>query len=234
MNVDATNGNSTVATIASNTASAAATNSASSDQTALFDNYEMFLELLTVQLQNQNPLEPMDADKFAEQLTQYSSVEQQIKTNQNLEQMLQTMSASNTGAIVGYIGKEIEASGAKTVFDGNSSTWTYDVSRDANATITIRNEAGAVIHTDQVALTAGGGSYKWDGQSLSGGNAPAGEYTISIEATDTAGASVPVTTNITGVVDEVDLSGTEAVLKIGNVRVPIGSVTAIRESSSLF
>jgi len=82
-----------------------------------------------------------------------------------------------------------------------------------------------------VQLSSGTGSYSWDGRTSTGGTAPEGSYTLSIEATDSTGSAVSVTTNIRGTVDEVDLSGGEAVLKIGDISVPVGSVTAIRDSS---
>jgi len=231
MAIDGISGTSSVANVAANSGTTSTTSTASKDQTTLADNYEMFLNLLTVQLQNQNPLEPMDADQFADQLTKYSSLEQQIKTNDHLEQMLQTMSAANMGAIVSYIGKEIEASGTKTVFNGSSATWAYSVDQAATAKVTILNSAGAAVYTEQVQLSSGTGSYSWDGRTSTGGTAPEGSYTLSIEATDSTGSAVSVTTNIRGTVDEVDLSGGEAVLKIGDISVPVGSVTAIRDSS---
>lgn len=229
MDVGAIAGTSSVANAAANAASTGS--AASADKQTLVGNYEMFLELLTIQIKNQNPLEPMDANQFTEQLTQYSSVEQQIKTNENLEQMIKELSSQNMGAIVSYIGKEVEASGSTAVLRNGSATWTYDSDRAATAAITVTNSAGAVVYSQQQAINAGSGSFTWDGKAMNGGTAPDGEYTINIAATDANGAAATVTTGITGVVDEVDLSGGEAVLKIGNVRVPIGSVTAIRESS---
>ena len=229
MDFGAIGGSSTLADVAALGASSGTV--ASKDQQTLVGNYEMFLELLTIQIKNQNPLEPMDANEFTEQLTQYSSVEQQIKTNENLEQMIKAMSSSNMGAIVGYIGKEVEASGATTQLKDGSAKWTFEAERSGTATINILNSAGASVYTEQRRISSGSDSFQWNGQSTSGGTAPDGEYTIKIEATDDNGASIPVSSNITGVVDEVDLSGSEAVLKIGDIRVPIGSVHVIREPS---
>lgn len=221
--------------VAAASANAAPTGgTASADQQTLVGNYEMFLELLTIQIKNQNPLEPMDANQFTEQLTQYSSVEQQIKTNENLEKMLQNISSSNMGAIVSYIGKEVEASGDTTVLRNGSATWSYESDRLANANFTVRNAAGAVVYTQQQQISSGSGVFTWDGSTLGGGTAPDGEYTISIAASDSEGAAASISTGIRGVVDEVDMSGSEASLKIGNVSVPIGSVTSIRQPSSFF
>ncbi|MCW2305693.1 flagellar hook assembly protein FlgD [Rhodobium gokarnense] len=229
MSIDPSGATSSVANLASR--SSASTSQATKDATSLADNYEMFLELLTVQLQNQNPLEPMDADKFAEQLTQYSSVEQQIKTNEHLENIISGISASSTSALVSYIGKTIEATGETTVLRDGSAAWTYDVKTAATATVTITNSAGAAVYTDQVSLEQGGGAFVWNGQTTSGRTVEDGEYTINIEAEDAAGNAVTVSTALTGVVDEVDMSGGEAVLKIGDIKVPVGNVTAIRDAS---
>ena len=230
MSIDPAGATSSVANMASRSSSSS-TSQAASDATSLADNYEMFLQLLTVQLQNQNPLEPMDADKFAEQLTQYSSVEQQIKTNDHLESIISGISASSTSALVNYIGKEIEASGETTVLRDGTAGWTYNVKSAATATVTITNAAGAAVYTDQVTLEQGGGSFVWNGKTTAGRTVEDGEYTLKIEAVDDAGNPVTVSTALTGVVDEVDMSGGEAVLKIGDIKVPVGNVTAIRDAS---
>ena len=62
--------------------------------TGLSNNYELFLSILTTQIQNQDPLDPTDSSKYTEQLVQYSSVEQQIRTNDQLSDLLQVMASS--------------------------------------------------------------------------------------------------------------------------------------------
>lgn len=210
------------------TTSSSTTSQTSTAQSSLTDNYDMFLELLTVQIKNQNPLDPMDVDKFTDQLTQFSSVEQQIATNRNLETMIESMSASNLSSVVNYIGKEVEANGATTVLKNGQAQWSATASQDATGTVTIKNSAGATIYTEKVALQKGTSTYQWDGRSLTGGTAPDGQYTIDFDVQNGSGTAVEVETTFSGVVDEVDLANGDPTLKIGDVTIPLSSVKTIR------
>ncbi|PLX38513.1 MAG: flagellar hook capping protein [Hyphomicrobiales bacterium] len=213
------------------TSSTAATTSKTGlSEQALAQNYDMFLELLTVQIKNQNPLEPMDADKFTDQLTQFSSVEQQITTNKNLETLISTMAASNLGTVVSYIGKEVEAAGETAILENGAANWSATVTEAATATVTIKNSAGATIYTEPVTLNKGTNSYQWDGRALTGGTAPDGQYTISFSAQNSTGKAVAVDTAFQGVVDEVDFADGEPILKVGGIRVPLSSVQTIRSA----
>ena len=218
--------------VSSSTSTSSSTTSSqtSSAQSALSDNYDMFLELLTVQIKNQNPLDPMDVDKFTDQLTQFSSVEQQITTNRNLETMIESISASNLSSVVNYIGKEVEANGATTVLKNGQAQWSATTSQDATGTVTIKNSAGATIYTEKVALPKGSSTYQWDGRSSVGGTAPDGQYTIAFDVQNASGTAVKVETTFSGVVDEVDLANGDPTLKIGNVTIPLSSVKTIRNA----
>ena len=194
----------------------------------LLSNYDTFLKMLTTQLRVQNPLEPMDAEKFTEQLVQYSSVEQQIQTNQKLEDMLATMVSTATLGLVNYIGKKIEAVSDITQFKDGEAIWKLDSSKAAkDATVTIRNAAGAVVYEGKMDLAKGENEFKWDGKLANGQDAPEGAYQISVTGKDDEGNAVAVTTRVTGVVTGVDTSGTEPYLKIGNTSVPLYALRKI-------
>src|ERR1700744_3656694 len=93
------------------TAAAAAAGASSSTQSAaqsqLSGNFDTFLTLLTTQLQNQDPLSPMDSTQFTQQLVEYSQVEQQINTNTNLTSLISLQQAGAGAASVGYLGKNV-------------------------------------------------------------------------------------------------------------------------------
>ena len=78
---------------------------AAGPRTRLSDNYDTFLVLLTAQLQNQDPLAPMDSTQFTQQLVQFSQVEQQIRTNEQLEGLVGQYQAASAGAALSYLGK---------------------------------------------------------------------------------------------------------------------------------
>ena len=74
----------------------------------LAENFETFLTLLTAQLQNQDPLEPVDSTEFTNQLVQFAGVEQQIQTNQNIADLISITASSTAAGLSNYLGKSIE------------------------------------------------------------------------------------------------------------------------------
>lgn len=211
-----------VSSINSSTGSVAA-----NDSFGLITNYEAFLQLLTTQLKNQSPLEPMDTNQFTQQLVQFSSVEQAIKTNQNLETLIATAAASNALGLVGYIGTTVTAEGSKTELTGGSANWQFYSPTAGTADVAIRNSAGAVVFTQKVEIPQGTHIFGWDGTMNNGGIAPDGSYSLSITATDADGLLIAVDTLVNGMVDGVDLSGTEPLLKIGDLTIPLSAVRTV-------
>src|SRR6185369_15341862 len=94
--------------ISGSTSAGALTNSRST----IADNFDTFLQLLTTQLKNQNPLDPLDTNQFTQQLVQFTSVEQQLKTNDFLSAMVQSQQASASAQAASYIGKTVTSSGS--------------------------------------------------------------------------------------------------------------------------
>src|SRR5918992_1028717 len=81
---------------------------------AIAENFDTFLQLLTTQLKNQNPLDPLDTNQFTQQLVQFTSVEQQLKTNEFLEAMMTASQNAGNAQAVSYVGKIVTASGNKS------------------------------------------------------------------------------------------------------------------------
>jgi flagellar basal-body rod modification protein FlgD len=200
---------------------------AANDGVGLITNYEAFLQLLTTQLKNQSPLDPMDTNQFTQQLVQFSTVEQAIKTNQNLERLIANAAASNALGLVGYIGTTVTAEGSKTELTGGQAVWQLNAPSEGTAEIAIRNAEGAVVFTDTVAIPQGASHFNWDGAMNTGGIAPDGSYSISITAKNADGKLFAVDTLVNGTVDSIDLSGTEPLLKIGDLTIPLSAVRKV-------
>ncbi|MEO0498647.1 MAG: flagellar hook capping FlgD N-terminal domain-containing protein, partial [Pseudomonadota bacterium] len=184
--------------------------------------------LLTAQLQNQNPLEPMDSKEFTNQLTQFSGVEQSIQTNTLLEDMIKSQQAASASSLVGYLGNTITAEGSSTRLENGAANWGYDVQGAATtAKIVVRNSAGAPVFTQDVATNEGTHGFSWDGRSNTGSQNPDGIYSISIEATDADGNVFPVKTEISGRVDGIDMSGSTPTLAIGSATFPVTAVRSV-------
>ncbi|WP_417672112.1 flagellar hook assembly protein FlgD [Roseibium sp.] len=214
-------------------AGTSSTSTSSSSQvasTSLMGNYELFLSLLTTQIQNQDPLDPLDSAEYTNQLVQYSAVEQSIQTNAYLENMVAAMESSQASSYVSYLGAQVSASGNTTMLEDGSAAWSYSLSEGANGTVEVRNSAGAVVYSSDITLEKGGGTFTWDGVSDSGGSSPEGAYTVSFDVKDASGNAEPVATEISGVVDEVDLSSGAAFLKIGDIKIPVSAVQNVSRS----
>ena len=197
------------------------------------DNFDTFLQLLITQLKNQNPLEPLDTNQFTQQLVQFTSVEQQLKTNEFLEAMMQSSQNSTNAQAVSYVGKTVTASGATTDLLDGAANWIYRVDAAAETTnITIKDASGNVVDTENLSLAAGTDQIVWDGTTSSGTQLTSGRFTITIDARDGNGKYVPVTTEMQGVVDGVDVSGSEPFILIGDLRIPLSSISAVHAPSS--
>src|SRR4051812_46180014 len=121
------------------------------------DNFDTFLQLLTTQLKNQNPLDPMDTNAFTQQLVQFSSVEQQLKTNDYLSALVQSNGSSTNTNAVSYIGKTVTASGTRSELVGGKAVWNFTLKDAATANVTIKDANGNVVYTEKGDLKAGTG-----------------------------------------------------------------------------
>jgi flagellar basal-body rod modification protein FlgD len=203
------------------------TTATKTDSQALAGNFDQFLTLLTTQLKNQSPLDPLDTNQFTSQLVQFASVEQLIKSNTTLSDLLTATKAANAASAASFIGMTVSADGATTPLAKGSATWNINVPRNATGAITIKNKAGDVVWTEKRSLTAGDQTFTWDGRTSGGAKAADGEYTISVAATDVSGGGVTASTGINGVVDAVDVTSDGTVLRIGGISVPLDKVKSV-------
>jgi len=214
MSVDATMPNPVVSGTSNNSAGATPNNTASTATTGIADNFQTFLTLLTTQLQNQNPLDPLDTNQFTQQLVQFAGVEQQLKQNEQLKALIAIeQSAQSTQALV-YVGNTVAVDGSKAQFDG-SATWNINAPKDTNATITITNAAGQTAYSGSYSLNQGNASFVWDGKGNDGAQWPPGAYTLTATGKDSSGRDVAISTEVQGIVDSVDLTASPPLLSIG-------------------
>ena len=207
------------------------TSSLTSSRKTIADNFDTFLSILVTQLKNQNPLEPLDTNQFTQQLVQFTSVEQQLKTNEFLEALVlgnQAGDANAANQAVNLIGKTIVAGSSTTQLKDGKASWTYTASNDApDTTVTIRNKAGAVVFTQKMSIAAGQATFEWDGKDQSGLEFDEGLYSMTVDARDENGKIVNVLTQVKGMVDTVDLTGDEPVLMVNGSRVYLDSVLSV-------
>src|SRR5260221_10668640 len=204
----------TVVSAPAATSSSSKSTTASTATTGIADNFQTFLTLLTTQLQNQNPLDPLDTNQFTQQLVQFAGVEQQLKGNDQLKSLIDIeKSAQATQALV-YVGNTVAVDGSKAQFD-KSATWNFQTAKDTSATVTITNSTGQTAYTGSYTLKQGNASFVWDGKGNDGVQWPAGAYTLTATGKDSSGNSVAISTEVQGIVDSVDLTASPPLLSIG-------------------
>jgi flagellar basal-body rod modification protein FlgD len=188
---------------------AAAAAQDTSARTRLSDNYDTFLVLLTAQLQNQDPLAPMDSTQFTQQLVQFSQVEQQIRTNEQLEGLVAQYQAASAGAALSYLGRDAIIEADETYLAGGVANWAYDLPETASSlTINIKDAQGRTVYTTTAAPHAQGTHlFSWDGEKTNGETAPDGVYTIEVVAENAAGQEITPTINVRETIMGVDFSG---------------------------
>ena len=218
--------------VSARAATTGATSTAATSSPGIADNFQTFLTLLTTQLQNQNPLDPLDTNQFTQQLVQFAGVEQQLKTNDSLSSLLTLeKSAQATQALV-YVGNTVAVDGSTAQFDG-SATWNLSAAKDASTTITITNAAGQTVYSGNYKVGSGNASFVWDGRGNDGTSWPPGAYKLTATGKDASGQDVAVSTEVQGVVDSVDLTATPPLLSIAGQNYTTAQIKRVVRTAAL-
>lgn len=168
----------------------------------LEDDLNRFLNILVTQLQNQDPLDPLDANEFTSQLVQFASVEQQIYQNSNLEKMLNLQETSQISDMVDFIGNRVEFFGQKLPLENGQGEFSYVMPAGVkDATVNIANSNGLNVFFADADTNQGKHTIKWDGIDKNGQQLPDGEYTVLVSGTDAQGNLVQVEHLMTGTVN---------------------------------
>ncbi len=186
---------------------------------SLADEFDEFLLLLTTQLQNQDPTEPLDTNQFTQQLVQFTGVEQSVETNKNLETLIALNSSQQTDSAVNYIGQFIETQGNSGFLDNGVASFSYDIPAGAQtASITVLDSVGRPVHTQTIEADEGEYTYGWDGvNSFDGTNSADGTYSFGLAIRDINGDVIEGNTFTSGVVTSVALDGEQPVLTLNGV-----------------
>src|ERR1700689_4705767 len=212
------------------TTTAAAAPASSSQQLA--GNLDTFLQLLTTQLQNQDPLSPMDTTQFTEQLVSFAGVEQQIDMNTNLQTLISMQQSSESLQALQLVGANVTInSNTETLSNATSTpaTWGFSSPSPATGAVTITSSTGQVAYTGSTSLSAGSQTYTWNGQGNNGVSWPAGNYTLSITPT---GQAVTVSTQVQGTISSVNVSQNPPTVMVGGQSYPISSIQSINSGSN--
>lgn len=212
-----------------NAAAAANASSTTKDATAnLSENYNNFLTLLTKQLQNQDPLSPMDTAQFTQQLVAFSTVEQQIQSNKNLEKLINLQSSTNAYSAVSFIGTSVAIDSNDIMLQNKDARFDYTIDKAATkATLTIRDKNNQVVMITEADARVGTHPARWDGSDVFGSQLADGQYTVSVTYEDAAGKNYTADIISYGVVDSADIEDGAVYLNVGSIRVPLDKVQHI-------
>ncbi len=193
-----------------------------------------FLRILVTQLRNQDPINPVDSEKFASELAQFSSLEQLQNINQNLENTLESdfllnQVIGNTMATT-LIGRGVRALGnGVDLSEGRASSISYELGATAKkVTLEIRDASGSVVRTVELEDQLGGNQeYRWDGKDASGNKLGDGVYEVNISAESIDGDAIDVQQFVIGDITGIRYENGSAILMLGNLRVNLGSVLEV-------
>ena len=197
---------------------------------SLAADFNQFLTLLTTQLQNQDPLSPMDSTEFTNQLVQFAGVEQQININQKLDSLVSLQLGNAMGSAIGYVGQKVNYVSSEFNFDGGPVDFSYAYNgKPVSGKIRILDEAGKTIYEAEANTAAGKNKFTWDGTTKDGGKAVPGTYEMKIDALDDKGQAVTSTIVTSGVVSGVETQNGLIYLIVGERAVALGTVLNVSE-----
>lgn len=154
--------------------------SAADRKSTLTSDFDTFLQMLTAQARNQDPLDPLDASDYASQLATFSSVEQQVLTNDLLTEISASVAGSALERLRGWVGAEILAP-VPAEFDGKPVAFRADIPEGATrAEIVARTASGAVV--SRTVIEPVSGMATWAGLDGNGALLPAGRYALTVES----------------------------------------------------
>jgi flagellar basal-body rod modification protein FlgD len=206
------------------------TSEAATDAALIASDFDTFLQLLTAQLENQDPTKPMESTEFVSQLASFSAVEQQVKSNENLESILGALNGDRLLSLANWVGKEVQVE-ASAQFSGEAIDVAVvgDSSADA-AQMIVKDANGSVVYRELVEPSAK--AHQWDGTLTENEVAENGFYSFEFEYYKDGSIQSTQQGAVFAEVKEVRLAGsTTYALLGGGEQVDISTVTSLRAAS---
>ncbi len=154
------------------------TTASTTNRALISSDFDTFLKLMTTQMKNQDPLNPIDSSDYATQLATFSGVEQQMKSNELLAALSSQMSVLGMSQLAAWVGQEARAD-APVWMDGDPVSLSLPAGAGTQATLVVRNANNEVVARETVPVS--GGEYRWLGADASGNPLPQGLYALSLE-----------------------------------------------------
>jgi flagellar basal-body rod modification protein FlgD len=204
----------------------AATSTAQSPKFA--GDFNTFLKLLTTQIKNQSPTDPLDTNQMTNQLVQFASVEQQIAMNQNLQRMLALEQASQLTASAPLIGRNVEVEAEQISLQNGVGTLKLPAAgASQTALVTIRGSGDRIIRQETVQLGTAPKTWTWNGRDSGGLTMPNGAYKVSVTGSVAGGRveALPFTT--IGTVTGAERVGGDVKLLLGQLQASFDKLRSV-------
>lgn len=216
------------------TSSSAQSSTSTVDPSAdLDEKYNNFLLLLTKQLQNQDPLSPMDTAEFTQQLVSFSSVEQMIQSNKRLDQLINLQSATNAFGAVSFLGNKVAIDSDRVALKDGKASFQYEIDRNATrAVLRVADASGNTVLVQEANREVGTYNVDWNGKDAFGNQLPDGEYQVSVSYSDETGEIYSSDITSFGVVDSTEITDGEVKLFIGTVGFPIDKIVKVTKDTN--
>ena len=188
-----------------------------------------FLQMLVAQLQNQDPLNPLQGADFAAQLAQFSSLDQLTQINTQLSTLTSSLSSANNSQLVGLIGDAVVANGNSVTVSGATTQLAYNLSQNASqGTVKVSDSQGNLVQTLTFgSQQAGSNAMNWNTSSVQPGT-----YTFTVSAVDSKGSPVTASTMATGIVTGVTYQNGVPYLSVNGQNVAFGDILYITTSGN--
>jgi flagellar basal-body rod modification protein FlgD len=199
----------------------------SSTGSTLAGNFQSFLTLLTTQLKNQNPLDPLDTNQFTQQLVQFAGVEQQLKTNETLSALIAVQQTAQSTQALGFVGRTAVVDGDTAALSNGRAAWNLDIPSNGKLHVAITDSSGQTVFSNDYDAQAGENQpFLWDGKDSSGAGRKDGSYKLTATMTD-GGNTAGVPIHIEGTVSSIDLTQSPPLLSINGHTYTVSQIKRI-------
>ncbi len=192
---------------------------------------DVFMRLLTTQLQYQDPLAPMDSTEFVTQLAQFTQLEQMNGINDTLGSLVDVNTSLNKYGAAELIGKLVQVEGKSVILSPDSQpVLNYQINEDSQAVLVqLFDEVGAIVRVLEAGpQKAGFQSLSWDGRDGNGNRLPDGTYDFQVSGKSLLGSPIEGTAFSTGQVTSVSFEGGMPFLRVNGEKVPASGVISIQ------
>ncbi|MCA3300988.1 MAG: hypothetical protein ING00_17405 [Roseomonas sp.] len=214
-------------------AAASANAATSTSQSSKFGgDFNTFLTLLTTQIKNQSPTDPLDTNQMTNQLVQFASVEQQIAMNQNLQRLLALEQTSQLTASAPLIGQMVSVEAEQiTLQSGKGSLNLPAAGASQTALVTIQGSGNRVIRQETVPLGNAPKTWSWDGKDSDGLALPDGAYKVSVTGAAIGGKAEALPFTTIGKVTGAEKAGDDLKLLLGQLQVSFDKLRKVNSGN---